>query len=670
MDDVISTALVVLRNAPCDADAYGVQAAPLADPRRDAGKPARRQAALRAHVNVFEFDPKGFEVIDGEPIVYWWSQQALRDYKLLPKLGAVAPVRQGSSTANNARFLRKPWEVRLSDTLRVVHSNAIRPTSTWVPYVMGAAGRCWVEGLSDVLQRRCGGLELWLSDTTVIRNPMYHFQPGIAYSTIGAAFSARAHRYLSVFSDKGASVFPSPDQIPTVLCAMNRAYARDVLTGLNPTISFQVGDVNRLPVSRVQSAEQIVERLMDSFTLHESRRETSVEFTQPGSSPWRYAQDWAQRAVDRPEGEPLPPYESAHEPPTPESSISFGIGVALGRFGIKGEGILDEAPASAIPAGIVFVSAESRHNLEHPSCSKLHEAWNEHGTAVGGGDDLRSYLRKSFFDYHRKLYENRPIYFPLSSSKKSYVAFVSIHRWQDDTLNVLLADHLVPERRRLEGELEDIRKARAQSAAKSKAEKRFAEVQKLLEELGDFIDKVTQIAECGPPPSDDKTKKREVDARFVMDLDDGVMVNSSALWPLLEPQWRDPKKWWKELASAQGRKDYDWAHLAARYFPKRVREKCVADPSLAVSHKCFWELHPAKAYAWELRLQDEIRPEFTIDEPGSNAARARFLKDHAMEAAEIRAGETKRRERRAAKSDEEHAEPLLEQVEEAEEADA
>ena len=92
------------------------------------------------------------------------------------------------------------------------------------------------------------------------------------------------------------------------------------------------------------------------------------------------------------------------------------------------------------------------------------------------------------------------------------------------------------------------------------------------------------MAEHGPPAPDDKTPKRECDARFAMDLDDGVMVNSAALWPLLELQWKDPKKWWKELATAQGRKDYDWSHLAARSFPKRVREKCVQDPSLAVAH--------------------------------------------------------------------------------------
>jgi hypothetical protein len=136
-----------------------------------------------------------------------------------------------------------------------------------------------------------------------------------------------------------------------------------------------------------------------------------------------------------------------------------------------------------------------------------------------------------------------------------------------------------------------------------------------------------------------------------MDLDDGVMVNSAALWPLLEPQWKEPKKWWKELANAQGKKDYDWSHLAARYFPKRVRAKCVTDPSLAVAHKCFWELHPAKAYAWELRLQDEIRPDFTIDEPGSDEARARFLADHERQAQDLRAAEAKRRARKAATAD-------------------
>ena len=448
------------------------------------------------------------------------------------------------------------------------------------------------------------------------------------------------------------------DDVAGVVCLMNRSQSRSVLAALNPSISFQVGDVNRLPIFPVENADEIYATLDRAFTEHEAARENSVEFRKPGPSPWGHAQSWAQRAVDRPAGEPLPPYEPVYEEAKPESFVSFSIGVALGRFGANGEGILDAAPDSAVPHGVLFLSAATEDDsLKHSAAAPILVAWAEQGAAVGEGDDLRTYLRKNFFDHHKKLYENRPIYFPLSSAKKSFVAFVSIHRWRDDTLQVLLGDHLLPEKRRLEGELEDLRKARIEKTTKARAERRFADVQKLLEELTTFVAAVSDIAEKGPPPPDPKTRARETDARFVMDLDDGVMVNSAALWPLLAPQWKDPPKWWRELATAQGRKDYDWSHLAARYFPRRVRDKCHQDPSLAVAHKCFWELHPAKAYAWELRLQDEIRPDFTIDEPGtgdqpdSDGARAHFLEDHPDKAADLRAAEKKRRERKASKAE-------------------
>lgn len=89
----------------------------------------------------------------------------------------------------------------------------------------------------------------------------------------------------------------------------------------------------------------------------------------------------------------------------------------------------------------------------------------------------------------------------------------------------------------------------------------------------------------------------------------------------------------------------------------RVEEKCKLDPSLGVAHGCFWKYHPAKAYAWELRLQDEIRPDFTIDEPGSDEARARFVAEHPAEAAALREKESQRRARKAAKQDPETDEP-------------
>ena len=240
------------------------------------------------------------------------------------------------------------------------------------------------------------------------------------------------------------------------------------------------------------------------------------------------------------------------------------------------------------------------------------------------------------------MYENRPIHWPLSSANKTFVAWVNIHRMNGQTLRVLLADHLAPTLTRLDGELADLRAVRngTDKKAARDAERQYDRVFKARSELQEFMADVEQCADRGAPPTDGKCPPREQDARYAPDLDDGVMINSAALWPLLDPQWKDPKKWWKELATASGRKDYDWSHLATRYWPGRVDGKSRQDPSLGVAHGCFWRYHPERAWTWELRLQDEIGPDFRIEEPpyrpggrdlgdaGDVPHRDAFLRDH------------------------------------------
>jgi hypothetical protein len=51
-----------------------------------------------------------------------------------------------------------------------------------------------------------------------------------------------------------------------------------------------------------------------------------------------------------------------------------------------------------------------------------------------------------------------------------------------------------------------------------------------------------------------------------------------------------------------------------------------------------------------VRLQDEIRPDFTIDEVGSNAAHAAFEAEHADEVEALVAKEQQRRLRKQAKA--------------------
>ena len=522
---------------------------------------------------------------------------------------------------------------------------------------------------------------------------------------------------------------------------VNSEAARNCIQSFNPGIAFEVVDVNRLPLFFLPSAQLIFDRIEHAFAEHESHREPSVEFLNPGPTPWRYAQDWTKGAVDGAEGQELPPYDPVYDPEPATDHLSFSLGVSLGRFrgssdrqpasGSGGPGkpasdhsavppgqlasdangrerrertpapsrnlgradsnsesphqaqpdpgepesqpgdsasgednskthesrlnidssILDPQKvdlAHALPAGILFLdgtldATDLRDSLGHPAARPLLDAWEAHGPDIDPGGDLRDSLRTRVFeDVHRKMYENRPIHWPLSSEKKTFVAWVTIHRWTGATLRLLLADHLMPALARLDGELNDLRAARdsADKKASRAAEKRYARVLKARDELTPFLAAVEQCAEKGAPPTDGRCPPREADARYEPDLDDGVMINSAALWPLLAPQWKDPAKWWKELCTARGRKDYDWAHLAMRYWPTRVDEKCRNDPSLGVAHGCFWRYHPARAWAWELRLQEEIGPDFRIEEApyrgdgGDREHRAAWLAAHPADALE------------------------------------
>jgi hypothetical protein len=649
MDDVISSAAVVIRNAdPATEPSVAAKAAPLVDVARDSSKPLRRDAALRAHDQIYTFRVCQFKKILEWPLVYWWEEQRLARYGSFSKVGDVCPARFGVNTGDNARFTRFGWEM-ISEKRR-----SAADCNTWAPFVMGAKSLRWYEPLHTVVQWKSHGLELknrveYKFGLNAVRwkvpNEAFFFRLGVAFSMIGASFSARAHRYPSVCGDKGSSVFS--DSVAQTLCSMNRQESREILESLNPSISFQVGDVNRLPLFPIANADEIFATVERAFGDHESHREPSVEFRRPGPSPWRHAQAWAQLAVDRPEGAPLPEYLPEHDPEHASDHLSNALGVALGRFGANGEGILDPTKddlGRALPAGILFLDTtltphDHSDGLGHPAAAPLHAAWRQHGPAIAQGDDLRSYLADSFFDLHRKMYDSRPIHWPLSSEKRTFVAWVTIHRWTATTLRTLLAEHLVPRLNSLDRELADLRAARDGGDKKTAraADKRFAQVKKPREELAAFIAAVEQCAEKGPPPEGPKCPPRAVDARYIPDLDDGVMINSAALWPLLAPQWKDPRKWWRELASADA-KDYDWAHLAMRYWPDRVDAKCTKDPSLAVAHGCFWKYHPDRAWAWELRLQDELAPDFRITESpyrqdgGDAAHRAQFLATRGPEA--------------------------------------
>jgi len=641
---------------------------PREDASRDSDRTARKRAATLSQEGLHRFHVEDLKLVPEWPLTYWWGSEYIDYYRRLPQLSSLMPVRQGLATSDDNRWTRRLWEPLRSRCH--ISESLVNTACKWHPFISGAEGIAWEHSLTTLIDYEKHGLAIKIyhdsrhsSYTKRVASESFYFRPGVAFSTVGSTFTARQYRYLGVFSHKGSSVFP--ERIADTVCFLNSSMARSILCSLNPGIGFEVGDVNRLPFLSIRLSESISELLRVQFAKHESHNEKTIEYTAPGPSPWRHAQEWAQKAVDRLERDPLPDYIEELDPEPPTDYLSFALGVALGRFGPVDDqgqptttnppGILNPDTADlshALPAGILFLDGsleenDHRDDLSQAAAAPLHQAWSTHGSAIAPNRSLRDWLRLDFFkDVHKGMYENRPIHWPLSSSGKTFVAWVNIHRIDERTLKVLLADHLMPARSRIDGELDDLRQVRdsGDRRAARAADTRFSKLTRWREELQEFISAVEQCADHGAPPTDGRCPAREQDAVYAPDLDDGVLINSAALWPLLEPQWKDPKKWWKELASSVGKKDYDWAHLAMRYWPTRVDAKCQKDPSLAVAHGCFWRYHPERAWAWELRLQQEIVADFRIEEPpyrpggkdlgdeGDAPRRHAWLSDHPVEA--------------------------------------
>ncbi|MBK6463379.1 MAG: Eco57I restriction-modification methylase domain-containing protein [Myxococcales bacterium] len=161
-DEVLATVMSLFRRGAPSEEAVALQPTPPEDRSRDGGRTNRKRAAVLAQVGRHEFDPRGFEVIEGEPIVYWWSREFLARYAGAEKLGDVSPAKFGLNTGNNGRFIRQWWESGRTNILCVPLTEP-KPASCekmWSWFLNGAAGASWIDAGDQVIRWMWNGLEV------------------------------------------------------------------------------------------------------------------------------------------------------------------------------------------------------------------------------------------------------------------------------------------------------------------------------------------------------------------------------------------------------------------------------------------------------------------------------------------------------------------------------
>ncbi len=140
--------------------------------------------------------------------------------------------------------------------------------------------RKWYGNRDYVVNWALGGQEIYdFRPRSVLRNPDFYFLEGITWSDITTrSFAARYTPSGCLFDVKGSSAFPPVDKLETVLALMNSCLTNKYMHVLNPTVTFQVGDISRIPLKRVASVDRQVKRLIELAKNDWDSYETSWDF--------------------------------------------------------------------------------------------------------------------------------------------------------------------------------------------------------------------------------------------------------------------------------------------------------------------------------------------------------------------------------------------------------
>ncbi|MDD3415691.1 MAG: BREX-1 system adenine-specific DNA-methyltransferase PglX [Lachnospiraceae bacterium] len=206
----------------------------------------------------YSTDIKNFENTPGNIIAYWVSDTVLKAFSYTP-LGELAAPRQGMAPSDSNRFLRLWHEVSYNKIGFGAKDgqDSVRMKKKWYPYNKGGAFRKWYGNQDYVVNWKNDGYEvkeyarsLYKNDTRTIKNQQYYFKECISWSKISSGNAA--FRYYGdgfVFSDAGMAVFSDDSKILRYIAAfLNSSVCRKLLEAISPTMNFEAGHIQRLPL--------------------------------------------------------------------------------------------------------------------------------------------------------------------------------------------------------------------------------------------------------------------------------------------------------------------------------------------------------------------------------------------------------------------------------------
>ena len=199
---------------------------------------------------------KDFGKIPGSPIGYWVSERMINIFAHEQSMARISRARLGQNTGDNDRFLRLWYEIEYATIGRGLNPDYDGIRFKWIPYTKGGISRRWYSSQETVINWLNNGEEV--KQYCVERNHGKHwsryiqsidcfYKKGIVFPRIGSGlFYSRMVPEGSIFDVNAPACFK--DWILYYqLGLLNSTVAKNLLSILCPTLTFQVGDVSKLP---------------------------------------------------------------------------------------------------------------------------------------------------------------------------------------------------------------------------------------------------------------------------------------------------------------------------------------------------------------------------------------------------------------------------------------
>ena len=534
--------------------------------------------SLKSSTNYkFNISQNNFLKTPNYQIIFWEDKYLIDSFNKYPPLSKYAKPSRGLSTFNDNKFLRFWFE----PTFKSINFNcstledSINSKKKWFPYNKGGSYRKWYGNNEYVVNFYNFGEDIKQTGKGSFSNSDYYFSKGLTWSRISSRyFGVRYHDNRFIIGDAGPSVIVINDNyIFYILGILLSQFSLRIISSLNESMTFQVGDLNRIPILVKEEKKKEIEELV-KLNIEISKKDWDEN-----EISWDYIKHFSLKSnsnnlkdiygeyVNFKENEFIKmknneiklnkiiynlyniteEFEIKDDDITLnkmnktdfiKSFISYAIGCMFGRYSLDNEGL-------QFAGGVFNINNYNKFKPDDDNIIPVldtayfdddivgyftkfvetcfgKKTLEENLDFIAGAlskskkpsrEIIRQYLLKNFFNDHKRTYKKCPIYWQFSSGKHNgFNCLVYMHRYEPSLVARIRTDYLHKTQKAIEQRIANNDNIINNSTSKQEvanATKEKAKLQKQLKETQEYDEVLAHIA----------------NQNIKIDLDDGVKVN-------------------------------------------------------------------------------------------------------------------------------------------------